>query len=173
MQQMLTQEEIIAIEQELAHYDRRRAACIDALKIVQQRRGWVPDDALRGIADLLHMSVDELDAVELLDRQALAQLVSTIALFHAELAVEALGARARLGIVADQRHRRAAGLDVIKADLHRRVAVGLSRLHLRHDARTSLHHGDGHILAVRGVDPRHADFSAKDRLCHRLLNLRD
>lgn len=60
---MLTQEEITAIEQELAHYDRRRAACIDALKIVQQRRGWVPDDALRGIADLLHMSVDELDAV--------------------------------------------------------------------------------------------------------------
>ena len=60
---MLTQEEITAIEQELTHYDRRRAACIDALKIVQQRRGWVPDDALRGIADLLHMSVDELDAV--------------------------------------------------------------------------------------------------------------
>lgn len=60
---MLTQEEITAIEQELAHYDRRRAACIDALKIVQQRRGWVPDEALRGIADLLNMAVDELDAV--------------------------------------------------------------------------------------------------------------
>ena len=59
----LTPEEIAEIEQELGHYDRKRAACIDALKIVQRRRGWVPDDALRGIADLLGMPVDELDAV--------------------------------------------------------------------------------------------------------------
>ena len=60
---MLTPEEAAEIERELAHYDRKRAACIDALKIVQRRRGWVPDDALRGIADLLDMPVDELDAV--------------------------------------------------------------------------------------------------------------
>ena len=60
---MLTPEERFEIEQELAHYDRKRAACIDALKIVQRRRGWVPDDALRAIAELLEMSVDELDGV--------------------------------------------------------------------------------------------------------------
>lgn len=59
----LTTEEVAEIERELAHYDRKRAACIDALKIVQRRRGWVPDDALRGIAELLGMSVDELDGV--------------------------------------------------------------------------------------------------------------
>ncbi len=60
---MLTPEERSEIEQELAHYDRKRAACIDALKIVQRRRGWVPDDALAAIAELLEMSVDELDGV--------------------------------------------------------------------------------------------------------------
>src|SRR5690606_27221849 len=59
----LTPEEAAEIERELAHYERKRAACIDTLKIVQRRRGWVPDDALRGIADLLGMPVDELDAV--------------------------------------------------------------------------------------------------------------
>ncbi len=60
---MLTPQEIDEIEREIAHYERKRAACIDALKIVQRRRGWVSDDALRGIAALLGMSVDELDAV--------------------------------------------------------------------------------------------------------------
>ena len=60
---MLTPEEIAEIEEALAHYGRKRAACIDALKIVQRRRGWVPDDALRGIAALLDMPVDELDGV--------------------------------------------------------------------------------------------------------------
>ena len=59
----LTAEEVTEIERELAHYDRKRAACIDALKIVQRRRGWVSDDALRGIAELLDMPIDELDGV--------------------------------------------------------------------------------------------------------------
>ena len=60
---VLTAEETAEIDRELAHYDRKRAACIDALKIVQRHRGWVSDDALRGIADLLEMPIDELDAV--------------------------------------------------------------------------------------------------------------
>ena len=59
----LTEEERREIEHELAHYPNKRAACIDALKIVQSRRGWVSDGALRGVASALEMSAEELDSV--------------------------------------------------------------------------------------------------------------
>ncbi|HEX6998349.1 MAG TPA: NADH-quinone oxidoreductase subunit NuoE [Gammaproteobacteria bacterium] len=59
----LTADEIAAIEREAALYEHKRAACIDALKIVQRRRGWVSDEQLRDVARLLDMSVDELDGV--------------------------------------------------------------------------------------------------------------
>ncbi|MFO7285441.1 MAG: NADH-quinone oxidoreductase subunit NuoE [Gammaproteobacteria bacterium] len=60
---MLTPQETAEIEHELSQYERKRAACIDALKIVQRHRGWVSDEALHDIAELLEMPVDELDAV--------------------------------------------------------------------------------------------------------------
>ena len=47
---MLTTEEITEIEREAAHYPRRDAVSIDALKIVQRHRGWVSDDSLADIA---------------------------------------------------------------------------------------------------------------------------
>ena len=47
---MLTTEEISEIEAEAAHYPKREAVCIDALKIVQRHRGWVSDESLRDIA---------------------------------------------------------------------------------------------------------------------------
>ncbi|HET8699231.1 MAG TPA: NADH-quinone oxidoreductase subunit NuoE, partial [Gammaproteobacteria bacterium] len=59
----LDADEVAAIERALAQYPDKRAACVDALKIVQRRRGWVADEPLRGIAALLGMSVDDLDAV--------------------------------------------------------------------------------------------------------------
>lgn len=40
-----------------------RAACVEALKIVQRHRGFVSDEALRDIAPVLGMSVDELDGI--------------------------------------------------------------------------------------------------------------
>ena len=43
---MLTVEEIGEIEKEAAHYPRRDAVSIDALKIVQRHRGWVSDESL-------------------------------------------------------------------------------------------------------------------------------
>ena len=60
---MLSAEELQEIEAELTHYPDRRAVCIDAMKIVQRRRGWVSDECLRDIAELLGMSVDDLDGV--------------------------------------------------------------------------------------------------------------
>ena len=53
---MLTTEEISEIEGEAAHYPKREAVSIDALKIVQRHRGWVSDESLRDIAAHLGMS---------------------------------------------------------------------------------------------------------------------
>ncbi len=60
---MLSAEERHEIEEELKRYPNKRAVSIDAMKIVQRRRGWVSDEALRDIAELLEISVDDLDGV--------------------------------------------------------------------------------------------------------------
>jgi len=60
---MLTPEERAEIEAELAHYPNRQAVSIDAMKIVQKHRGWLSDDALRDIGELLRMSTADLDGV--------------------------------------------------------------------------------------------------------------
>jgi len=60
---MLSTEEITEIEAEAEHYPEREAVCIDALKIVQRRRGWVSDESLRDIAVHLGMSPTDLDSV--------------------------------------------------------------------------------------------------------------
>ena len=60
---MLSPEERHEIEEELKRYPTKRAVSIDALRIVQRRRGWVSDEALRDVAELLEVSVDELDSV--------------------------------------------------------------------------------------------------------------
>src|SRR5580698_4944598 len=60
---MLTTEEISEIETEATHYPRREAVSIDALKIVQRRRGWISDESLRDIAAHLGMSPTDLDSV--------------------------------------------------------------------------------------------------------------
>ena len=59
---MLTDEERREIEEELRHYTQKRGASIEALKIVQRHRGWVSDE-IHDIAEMLEMSVDELDNV--------------------------------------------------------------------------------------------------------------
>jgi NADH-quinone oxidoreductase subunit E len=60
---MLSDRERQEIEAEIAHYEHKRAACIEALKIVQRHQGWVSDASLRDIAALLEMTPDELDSV--------------------------------------------------------------------------------------------------------------
>ncbi|MEY4475793.1 MAG: NADH-quinone oxidoreductase, subunit, partial [Pseudomonadota bacterium] len=49
----LNVEERDAIEHEKHHYEDARAASIEALKIVQKQRGWVPDGAIHAIAEVL------------------------------------------------------------------------------------------------------------------------
>ncbi len=60
---MLTEQERREIADEIRHYPERRAACIEALKIVQQHRGWVSDDGLKDLADFLEMTPEELEGV--------------------------------------------------------------------------------------------------------------
>ena len=60
---MLTEEERRIIEEEIREYDQKTAACISALKVVQRQRGWVPDEAIEDISELLGMTPDELDGV--------------------------------------------------------------------------------------------------------------
>lgn len=60
---MLTDTERREIETELAHYPNKRAACVEALKVVQRHRSWISDDSLRAVAELLEMTPDELDGV--------------------------------------------------------------------------------------------------------------
>ena len=60
---MLTAQEIKEIQAVLGHYMLKSAAGIDALKIVQKHRGWVSDEALIDVAEMLEMSPTDLDAV--------------------------------------------------------------------------------------------------------------
>jgi NADH-quinone oxidoreductase subunit E len=60
---MLSAEELKEIEHELAHYEQPSAATIEALKIVQKHRGWVPDEAVAAIAAKLKTSAADVDAV--------------------------------------------------------------------------------------------------------------
>ncbi len=60
---MLTDAERQEIEDHVAEYPYKRAACIEALKIVQRERGWVSDESLKDIAALLEMTPSELDNV--------------------------------------------------------------------------------------------------------------
>ncbi len=60
---MLTPEEQQAINTGLSHLPSRQAGCIDALKVLQRRRGWISDEAVRDLADFLGMSDTEVDSV--------------------------------------------------------------------------------------------------------------
>ncbi|MCX5758109.1 MAG: NADH-quinone oxidoreductase subunit NuoE [Candidatus Hydrogenedentes bacterium] len=53
----------IRIEAEAKLFERRSAAGIEALKLVQHENGWVDDDSIREIATLLDMTPDEVDSV--------------------------------------------------------------------------------------------------------------
>jgi NADH-quinone oxidoreductase subunit E len=52
-----------AIEHEKHHYENARAASIEALKIVQKQRGWVPDGAIHAIADVLGIPASDVEGV--------------------------------------------------------------------------------------------------------------
>jgi NADH-quinone oxidoreductase subunit E len=79
---MLTQEELDEIKDELTHYPNKQAVCIDAMLIVQRRRGWVSDESLADIGELLGMSTTDLDGIatfyNLIRRKAVGKHVAMI-----------------------------------------------------------------------------------------------
>jgi len=60
---VLTDAERHEIEHEISHYPDARAASIEALKVVQKHRGWVPDGAIAPIAAMLGISAADLEGV--------------------------------------------------------------------------------------------------------------
>lgn len=59
----LSSEEISAIAHEVSIMEIPEAAGIEALKVVQAHRGWVNDESLYAIADMLQMPVAQLEGV--------------------------------------------------------------------------------------------------------------
>jgi NADH-quinone oxidoreductase subunit E len=60
---MLTVEEIKEIEKAISIVPYRKAACVEALKVVQQHRSYVSDESLKDVASFMKMSAEELDSV--------------------------------------------------------------------------------------------------------------
>ncbi|HYH55088.1 MAG TPA: NADH-quinone oxidoreductase subunit NuoE [Anseongella sp.] len=60
---MLSETEKEQIAHEVSQVPVKEAACIEALKIIQQHRGWVSDESLREVAVYLRMAPEELDSV--------------------------------------------------------------------------------------------------------------
>jgi NADH-quinone oxidoreductase subunit E len=60
---MLSTEERKEIEEAISIMPVRKAACIEALKVVQHHRRWISDESLKDVADYMEMSTAELDSV--------------------------------------------------------------------------------------------------------------
>src|SRR5918993_290041 len=60
---MLTTEEKYEIEKAISQVPVRKAAGIEALKIVQEHRRWISDESLKDVAEFMQMTTEELDSV--------------------------------------------------------------------------------------------------------------
>ena len=60
---MLTVEEIKEIEHAIKLVPYKKAASVEALKVVQEHRRWISDESLRDVAKFLEISPEELDSV--------------------------------------------------------------------------------------------------------------
>jgi len=59
----LSEQEMQSINHEIELVPYKKAAVIEALKIVQQHRGWISDESVEAIAGYLEMSPAEVDSV--------------------------------------------------------------------------------------------------------------
>ena len=59
----LTVEEMRSIDHEIQIVPYKKAAVIEALKIVQQHRGWISDESVEAIGEYLEMSPADVDSV--------------------------------------------------------------------------------------------------------------
>lgn len=78
----LTADEVHEIEHAMGHYPDPRAASIDALKVVQNNHGWVPDGAIAAIARVLGIPASDVEGVatfyNMIFRQPVGRHVITV-----------------------------------------------------------------------------------------------
>lgn len=60
---MLSDTERRELKDALNHYPDKRAGAIDALLLLQRRRGWISDDSLLDIAQFLDMTSEDVDSI--------------------------------------------------------------------------------------------------------------
>ena len=60
---MLTTEEKKEIDEAIHIVPYKQAACIEALKVIQNHRKWVSDESLKEVAAYMEMTTEELDSV--------------------------------------------------------------------------------------------------------------
>ncbi|WP_254302033.1 NADH-quinone oxidoreductase subunit NuoE [Buchnera aphidicola] len=60
---MLTDEEINEIQNQKKYYENSRAIVIEALKIVQKKRGWISDQAIYAISKILKINPSDVEGV--------------------------------------------------------------------------------------------------------------
>jgi len=63
VEKIISDKERKEIEEMFLHVPYKKAVCIDALRLVQQYHGWVSDEAVKELSEIIEMSPDEIDSV--------------------------------------------------------------------------------------------------------------
>jgi NADH-quinone oxidoreductase subunit E len=63
IEKLISDQERKEIEDMFPHVPYKKAVCIDALRIVQKYHGWVSDEAVKELSEIIEMSPDEIDSV--------------------------------------------------------------------------------------------------------------
>lgn len=71
----LTKQEYNAIKLECNFYENNKAVSIIALKIIQKTRGWVSDDAIKCISEILNIPIPDIEGVATFYNQIFRQPV--------------------------------------------------------------------------------------------------
>ncbi|HUZ61532.1 MAG TPA: NADH-quinone oxidoreductase subunit NuoE [Hanamia sp.] len=63
VEKIISDKEQKEIEDMFPQVPYKKAVCIDALRIVQKYHGWVSDEAVKELSEIIEMSPDEIDSV--------------------------------------------------------------------------------------------------------------
>ena len=107
---VLSEAERSAIEHELHHYEDSRAASIEALKIVQKARGWVPDGAADAIGEILGIPASDVEGV---------------ATFYSQIFRQPVGRH--IIRVCDSMTCYVGGHESVVAEMHKQLGIGLGQ----------------------------------------------
>ena len=106
----LSETERAAIEHEMHHYEDPRAASIEALKIVQKARGWVPDGAADAIGEILGIPASDVEGV---------------ATFYSQIFRQPVGRH--IIRVCDSMTCYVGGHESVVAKMHKQLGIGLGQ----------------------------------------------